>query len=246
MQELSEKQRKTRNKYSKSGKIDRKVLIVLSIWFIFLFVFILKNNVSRANNTTSEIDSMIKPIQTNLFNPISYIIDMNGIEVTMTKVAKYEISGRVVESYDYDSMIANIIEAMSGKKYYNDIATKDVAIAYGPMALEENHKKILYVMAGSRRISYAVKDNSIYSDVGDIEKIRTYITNNHLIPADENVKKLIEKIEKDDYVQLSGYLVNATWNQGIYKYRLESSLDRNDVGSGACEILYVEDVKWIK
>jgi hypothetical protein len=61
--------------------------------------------------------------------------------------------------------------------------------------------------------------------------------NMHLIPATSSVERAIKRVRQGDLVHFSGYLVNAqmpgggTWN---------SSLTRNDVGNGACELVWVE------
>lgn len=245
MQEITDKQRKTRAKYAKKGSINKKVLIIVILCLVLSSFVVISERLAKSSNSTDDITAMIRPIQEDLEGPVIFAKDINGIKVTMIKVAKYQIAGRVVESYDYTSGMANIIEAISTKSAYNDIAIKDVAIAYGPMALVENHKKMTYIMSGARKIAYAVKDYSLFNTVGDIDVVKTYITNNHLIPANDEVRELIKKIDTDDYVQISGYLVDAMWEYGMYQYNLETSTTRTDVGDGACEIIYVEDVKWI-
>ncbi len=246
MKVVSEKQRRTREKYSKKGNKSQKVLVATLIITVISTFFALSDNIAKATNSTDDVMSMIMPIQINLVTPLTIIQEFGGKEVKITQIAEYKIGGRVVEAYDYSSGMAGIMKVISGNEYYNDISVKDVAIAYGPMALEKNHKKVEYVMTGSRRISYAIKDQTLFEDVGDLETVKTYITNNHLIAANEYVERLLKSINKDDYVEISGYLVKAEWKDGIYRYALESSTTREDTGNGACEVIYVENVKWIK
>lgn len=246
MEVVSEKQRRTREKYSKKENKSQKVLAVtLAITIISTF-FAFTDKIAKATNSTDNLMSMLMPIQINLAEPLTFIQEFEGKEVKITQIAEYKIGGRVVETYDYSSGMAEIMKAISGNEYYNDISVKDVAIAYGPMALDENHKKVEYVMTGSRRISYAIKDPTLFKSVGDLDTVKTYITNNHLIAANEYVEKLLKSINKDEYVEISGYLVKAEWKDGIYRYALESSTTREDTGNGACEVIYVENVKWIK
>ena len=101
-------------------------------------------------------------------------------------------------------------------------------------------------MGGFRHILFKVVDTSIIKEFGSKEAAFRCVTNNHLIPANKSVKNKIEKINVDEYVCITGYLVNAKWQLGNRIYTLNSSTSREDTANGACEIILVEDVKWIK
>ena len=77
-----------------------------------------------------------------------------------------------------------------------------------------------------------------------MDKISECISNNHLIPSDSKIEKLIKRIKKNDYVKLEGYLVSAEEIDGNFKVR--SSTTRSDNGDGACELIYVTNVTWLK
>ncbi|MBQ9280022.1 MAG: hypothetical protein IJ215_03125 [Clostridia bacterium] len=243
---MGEEQIITREKYSQNKNTNDKVIIILMIVLLISSFLVFQSSITKAQNSTDDLLSMESPIQNNLVSRVIHSEKINGIDVTITNLAKYQISGRVVAEYDYTSGVAGIVQAISSKDYYNDISCKDVAIAYGPMALLENHRRMQYIMSGSRRVLYTIKDTSLVQDVGTIETVGPYITNNHLIASNTKILDLIKKIDKDDYVQITGYLVRVEWEKGMYRYVLESSMSREDTGSNACEVIYVEDVKWIK
>lgn len=236
----------TQDKNSQNRSTNDRLLIVLLIVFIASSMFMFKSSITKAKNTTNLSSVISYPVQERLDNITVEFKNINGVNAAVTKLAKYQVAGRVVEEYDYTTGIASIVNALSNTDYYNDISNKDVAIAYGPMVLSENNSRMNYYMSGSRRVLYSIKDWSIEQDVGSLEKIGQYITNNHLIASDSKVNELIKKIDKDDFIQITGYLVRVEWKKGIYKYAIESSLERGDTGSGACEVILVEDVKWIK
>ena len=73
--------------------------------------------------------------------------------------------------------------------------------------------------------------------------VNRHSANNHLIPADGEIKKEISKIRKGDIVEITGYLVSlkATNPEGE-TYDWNSSLTRTDTGNGACELIYVTGV----
>lgn len=245
MKEISDKQRRTREKYAKKKVTNEKIFGIVFAIVAVLSLFVLKNKVTKAAIDVNQERFSYIPVQNNVVETRPYFTRINGTDVVITKLADYEIAGRVVGTYDYTSSLANVVKAISGKEYYNEISHKDVAISYGPMALSENHKKMKYSMPGSRKVVYTIKDSSINEIVGNIDTIGHYITNNHLIALDSKVENLIKKIEKDDYVQIKGSLVRVSWEKGIYEYAIESSLSREDTGNGACEVILVEDVKWL-
>jgi hypothetical protein len=61
----------------------------------------------------------------------------------------------------------------------------------------------------------------------------------HLIPADDRIERLLKSIHSSDIVNMAGYLVEAV-RVGQSPWR--SSLTRTDTGSGACELMWVEEI----
>ena len=63
--------------------------------------------------------------------------------------------------------------------------------------------------------------------------------NVHLIPANANVKRSLDRVRVGTIVTLRGQLVEATRADG---WRWTSSLTREDSGAGACELMLVREV----
>jgi hypothetical protein len=61
----------------------------------------------------------------------------------------------------------------------------------------------------------------------------------HLIPADNEIAKIIKKVRAGHVVEIEGYLVKVQARDG---WRWKSSLTRKDTGHGACEVIWVEDI----
>ena len=72
-----------------------------------------------------------------------------------------------------------------------------------------------------------------------------WLSNNHIIPKDKKIERLIKKVKVDDFIKLEGFLVTAT-PQGSNTPVLQSSAVRYDGGAGACEVMYVTSIKWLK
>ena len=86
-----------------------------------------------------------------------------------------------------------------------------------------------------------------YNKHGGEKGIGKYWSNNHLIPSDDSIEKLIKEIKKGEYVTIEGYLVNIRYDgpNGEW-FKWNSSTTRDDIGSGACEVIYVTDVIWLE
>ncbi|MGB5146071.1 MAG: hypothetical protein WBN86_02975 [Porticoccaceae bacterium] len=71
-------------------------------------------------------------------------------------------------------------------------------------------------------------------------EITSSAANIHLIPASHHIASRIAALRPGQLVSLQGRLVEASRADG---WRWRSSLSRTDSGSGACELLYVEDIE---
>lgn len=70
-----------------------------------------------------------------------------------------------------------------------------------------------------------------------IQEITSSSANMHMIPADEEVLKVLRSVRPGDLISLAGYLVQVTSDGG---WRWDTSLTRTDAGNGACEIVWVK------
>ena len=82
--------------------------------------------------------------------------------------------------------------------------------------------------------------------VGGESGVNTCSSNNHLIPANDVIKREIKKIKRGDYVEIKGYLVDINGsNSGDGSFYWNSSKSREDTGDGSCEVIYVTDIEWL-
>lgn len=71
-------------------------------------------------------------------------------------------------------------------------------------------------------------------------EIETSSANMHLIPADEGVRRAMERVRQGELVHIEGFLVDASRPDG---WRWRTSLSREDTGNGACELVFVETLE---
>jgi hypothetical protein len=117
----------------------------------------------------------------------------------------------------------------------------DLALAWGPVA----DPRVLSHMKFHLSRRYV----SWWADAGTppevVAQIPTHVANHHLIAADEAVARALDAIRVGDLVSLRGALVDMEIRdpQGRLVHAARTSLTRSDVGSGACEQLWVEAVE---
>lgn len=63
--------------------------------------------------------------------------------------------------------------------------------------------------------------------------------NMHMIPANAGIERRLKRIKAGNVVRIKGFLVNVTGANGFY---WNTSLRRDDVGNGACEIVWVAEL----
>lgn len=137
----------------------------------------------------------------------------------LTRLQEFQISARVLSRADY-SMDRGAA-----------LAPMDLALGWGRMSDSAVLSQLSIRQAG-RYFIWSAEQYPI-----PLEEIRQSASNMHLIPANEQVARTIDKTRVGDIVEFSGALVEAKGSDG---WSWRSSLSRTDSGDGACELVYVE------
>ena len=118
------------------------------------------------------------------------------------------------------------------------VVPMDVALVWGPIA-DPSVLSHLKFHLSQRYVSYWYDAGTPAVAVG---KLPSHIANNHLIPANDEVADALARITVGDLVTLRGKLVDVDIHDaaGRQVFHARTSLSRDDVGSGACEIIWVE------
>ena len=159
------------------------------------------------------------PIQALLDTP--NVVQHNGFN--LTQVASFKLQAKV----------------LAIEKYYADkgssISPVDLALGWGPMSNESVLQEI-EIRQSNRFYWWRTDDFPIPR-----RDIETNSANMHIIPATDRVADEVEQIRVGDLIELSGYLVNASSTTENWYW--QSSLTRNDTGNGACELIWVQQLK---
>lgn len=126
---------------------------------------------------------------------------------------------------------------LSREKYRFDTSAEispiDLALGWGAMSDSAVLQEI-EISQGHRFFYWRTKTMPIPR-----AELERSAANMHIIPANDGVEKVLRRVRVGDVVQIRGYLVNVYFaNGGEWR----TSLNREDTGNGACEIVYVESL----
>lgn len=192
-----------------------------------LFFFISCSNPKDYGVSTRSFNPSGEPVQKELKRiKILRKASYKGIDFIVSTKVKYEITALL----------------KSSEKYYfgweSEFSPVDFCLVWGKLAEKDIDKTIKYEQSG-RWYFYRYDGDCPVSS----EYISLHSSNNHIIPATENLKKILTSRLTNKIIYLKGYLVNIDGNKNGSKYWWRSSQSREDSGEGACEIFYVTRVE---
>ncbi|MNC17949.1 hypothetical protein D3C75_658420 [compost metagenome] len=113
------------------------------------------------------------------------------------------------------------------------VSPTDLALGWGPMA----------DLGISRQIEIRQSNRWYYWWADELpiprREIERHSANMHMIPASAAVAATLDRLQEGARIRLSGQLVRVDGDDG---FRWVSSLSREDTGSGACELVWVEEL----
>lgn len=167
-----------------------------------------------------------EPVQEALDGAPPIDLEVKGYRVRLFPRATYRITGYAVETS------RQLLDE------WDFVVPMDVALVWGPVADPEALAHLKFHL--SRRYVSYWWDGELPAAAR--EALATHIANNHLIPATDEVAAEIGRIRAGDLVTLRGRLVDLEIRDadGRERWKARTSLTRSDVGSGACEQIWVE------
>lgn len=171
-----------------------------------------------------------EPVQTTISSP-EYVFKYYGDTYLIQPVAEYELYGLVVTHNNINSL-ADI---------YHDkrsVDIKDLCVLWGENVKTDDYQKIDF-SSNSFVCNFSIADPRVYSRFNQYQ-----ISNNHILSQIEEVRAKIRSVAVGDQVYLSGHLVN--YKKKGDDFVRKSSLSRNDMGDGACEVFMVDRIEILR
>ncbi len=210
--------------------ISKKNIVPITIFLLIIACiigyFIYSQGVRRA------VAGIEDPVQTEDIG--NEQITVGGYNVLINYEYAYDIKALVVSTHNY-----------YGLGLGDKLAPKDLALAWGPVA-EYNDRIDFHWAQSGRWYRWHTSSYEEILPVGGEAGVSLHSANNHLIPADNTIRRKIKKVRKGDYIRIKGHLANVYGsNSKGDSFQWNSSTTREDTGDGACELIYVTDIEWL-
>jgi hypothetical protein len=191
----------------------RKNIPIIVLVVIIIYLLIPESKIKHNPGTLAPNP----PSQQNLSNQKSFFFK----EYFVTPLAQFSLRARVLskEWYRWASE--------------SKIVPLDLALGWGRMSDSAVLEKIK-IWQSNRKYYWKSKHMPIPQ-----KEISTNSANMHIIAANEQVLQKLKKIKKGHVLSFTGYLVKIRSKSGK---KWASSLTRGDVGNGACELVWVEQI----
>ncbi len=207
--------------------VNIKQLHYIKAAFFIMFLLLL-NSCSRpipSFHDYTQIDTTY-PQQSELTEPDVKIITYGKDSFTIHPKAEYRVGAlvRSKRAYRTDRMAK--------------ISPNDFALVWGILT-DKHYYRQINISKGGRRYFFKLKKGAQLS----VDWVYLNSSNHHLIPANDNIRRALRSVRKNDVIELEGYLVNVHGNIKGRTFNWNTSLSREDKGDGSCEIMYVRRIK---
>jgi len=203
----------------------RHLCLALVAVFLFAVAACGEKPASTPAGAADKINVLHDPIQEPYRVTETFSRQITGGSVKIIPVAAYRIAG----------------EVMSKRKYTQgwgaEIAPFDLALVWGMLTYPHVRKQLSIKHDNTRMAWFRMKGDE---PPVDHDYAMSHGANNHLIPANENIRMALDsQVKVHDRIALEGYLVNVEGRNQEQKIAMKTSLTRTDTDRGACEIIYV-------
>lgn len=212
------------------SKIKKIIAPVIFLLLVGGFVYY----IIQGKGTLRAIPGIRDPIQTPAKEGDKTTKEVKGYSVFIYYQYNYDIEGLVVHTHNY-----------TGVDVGDALSPVDLALAWGDVAARNTSIDFHWDQM-NRYLTWEIYSYADIDKVGGKDYINSHCSNNHIIPADSNIKKAVKKIRRGDHVRLKGYLVNiyAEKDNGRY-FEWNTSSTREDSGAHSCEVFYVTEVEML-
>lgn len=176
--------------------------------------------VSFPADSEDTLDVYSDPVQIDATGTPLPVMEFGSKRVYMAAIASYRISGILISKHSY------------GNGFMSDVSPWDYAIAWGEVPSYADRIKFRQMA----RYCLFTYDTALPVDVNYIQ---SHMSNNHMIPANANIRRALKLGKTGRPVFVEGYLVNVEAGTAKKANFWNTSTVRDDRGDGACEIIYV-------
>jgi len=196
---------------------------------LFGFSFLEMNNLPEKELILEQLYQ--DPIQEELEGSIPIIEEKDGFTYTIEPLYSYEIYGLSVADYNPE----NWLDIFHKKDPLN---SKDICLVWGDNLSLGGYEETKF-KHGEFTCFWQIQSEEVVF-------VNNEISNNHLLPATDEIYEKIKKSRVGDQIHIKGYLVRYNIVATDINLYRNTSTTRDDKGDGACEVIYVTDFEILK
>ena len=207
------------------------LLLTLATLVAMATVLALQNrsvaSVSNQALVSYGIDAGSDPVQRDAV-PFQTSIDFSDGSAMLTSNTSYSISARVESATAYHDAVSIAIPY-------------DLLLSWGQLG----DRKLAGQLSWTQSDRHGTVSGSLGAGAIDLsrEYVISHISNNHIIPADNNIRQALTTVRPGDLVRIDGRLVDVRITVNGTMYSADTSKSRTDQGDGACEIIYAQHLR---
>ncbi|MHB1390927.1 MAG: hypothetical protein ACYCXF_06800 [Thermoleophilia bacterium] len=217
-----------------SQRVLLEALLLTAVSIIVFWMLLGTQNNSFALSAASQvssygIDASRDPVQQET-SPFQNTMEVSGGVANLSSDRSYSISARVESVKAYDDNISGTIPY-------------DLLLAWGNMADSTVYDKLTWSQ-GNRQGSVSGALGGMNGADVSSDYVVNHVSNNHLIPASNEIRNALKTIKPGDLVRIDGRLVDVRVQMNDNRIlTVQTSKTRSDQGDGACEIIFVDHLK---
>lgn len=170
------------------------------------------------------------PVQKQTSSPYEATIELDGAVAELTGDAFYSVNAKVEGIMPYNDSIS-------------PVAPYDLLLAWGEVAETGNDSKLSWEQT-ERRGQVSGSLGGASGPEFDADYVIGHVSNNHIIPANDLIRRAVASIQPGDTVRIEGRLVDLRMIMDDSRIiTVSTSKSRTDQGDGACEIILVEHIR---
>jgi hypothetical protein len=163
-----------------------------------------------------------------------FVTPVGEVQYRVKPLFDYEIAGLVVSLHDTDAWWS-----IAHRDWNDRLNVRDLCLVWGKNAQTGGYQGVRY---SSGQWTCTVKaDTQASLEAFDLRSL----SNNHILVDQPALARQLRSLQRGDQVLLRGHLVEYAHDHGLAFQRGTSTV-REDTGNGACETLYIREVRVLR
>ncbi|MCF7873831.1 MAG: hypothetical protein K9L84_03565 [Candidatus Omnitrophica bacterium] len=215
-------------------KIIIRLILYISIGLL-VASFFFKRKLPKKDEILPQLYQSPFQEKTNLSD---FKVEASGVDYVVKPLYHYVLYGLVVSLHD-----SRVWWDIYHKNWGDYLNVNDFCVIWGDN-LKNNAYTRMKFSSGSWTCRVGVNSDTAEKDWAKFDL--SYLSNNHILVDDPEIKKSLKRVAKGDQIYLKGYLVTYFADNKKNNFARSSSVTRTDKGNGACEVVYLKDFKILK